>query len=480
MTSFKNIFIKAVSYFFILLFIYASVSKILDFENFQVQLAQSPMLGAYAGVVSLLVIIVELSIVYLLVIQKFRLTGLYVSLGIMSAFTIYIFLILNYSDSIPCSCGGILEKMDWNQHLIFNLCCVLLLIVAIIISNVTNTIKLMSRIAMFTILPMLSVVIVFDLTVNDNQGSFKRILVEPLTKEYQTLSFPMNNYYFAGNYGDTLFLANRKTPLLLSSIMPEFNSIKLDTIRLNNYKYDFVSVTIDVLYPYFSVSDGKVPVIFEGKLPSLVAYETGINRLYFSRFYMLEPQKYVFKTMLVKTKESELGILNTAKKEYQIFPDVLQKKTDGVFDTDGDMAIDHYNKKIIYTHFYLNEMITADFNFHNIQRNRTIDSLSHIAIETKTLKNGQQKLLRSPSVINRAQTLYDNKFYNVSNIRGKDESLKVSRNNFIIDVYNNQTKQYLYSFYIRNHDKDKIRGILCTKHYFYVLSGNKISRYTFK
>jgi len=85
MKSFKSIFVKAVSYFFILLFIYASVSKLLEFENFQVQLAQSPMLGAYAGVVSLLVITVELLIVYLLVIQKFRLTGLYASLGIMSA-----------------------------------------------------------------------------------------------------------------------------------------------------------------------------------------------------------------------------------------------------------------------------------------------------------------------------------------------------------------------------------------------------------
>jgi len=480
MKSFKPIFVKAVSYFFILLFIYASVSKLLDFENFQVQLAQSPMLGAYAGVVSLLVIISELIIVYLLVIQKFRLTGLYASLGIMSAFTIYIYLILNYSDSIPCSCGGILEKMDWNQHLIFNLCCVLLLIVAIIISNVTKTIKLMSRLALFTILPVLAVVLVYDINVDDHQGSFKRKVIEPLAVEYQTLKFPMNNYYLAGSYGDCLFLANHKTPLLLSTITPEFNSIKLDTIRLNNYKYNFVSVTINVLYPYFSVSDGKVPVIFEGKLPSLMAYETGINRLYFSRFYILEPQKYVFKTMLVKTKESELGILNTETKEYQIFPDALQKNTDGVFDTDGDLTLDHQNRKIVYTHYYRSEMMTADFNFQNIQRKRMIDSLSHMVIETQNLKNGQQKLVRSPSVINKVQTVYDNKFYNVSIMRGRNESRDVSRNNYIIDVYHNSTKQYLYSFYIRNTEHDKIRGILSTKHYFYVLSDNKITRYTFK
>ena len=480
MKSFKPIFVKAVSCFFILLFMYASVSKLLEFENFRVQLAQSPMLGAYAGVVSLLVIIVELSIVYLLVIQKFRLTGLYASLAIMSAFTMYIFLILNYSDYIPCSCGGILEKMDWNQHLIFNLCCVLLLIVAIIISDATNTVNLMSRLALITVLPILSVVLVYDINVDDNKGDFKRSIKEPLTMQYQILKFPMNNYYLAGSYGDSLFLANHKTPLLLSTITPEFNAIKVDTIRLNNYKYDFVSVTINVLYPYFSVSDGKVPVIFEGKLPSLMAYETGINRLYFSRFYMLEPQQYVFKTMLVNTKESELGILNTATKEYQIFPDALQKKTDGIFDTDGDLTLDHKSRTIVYTHYYRSEMMTSDFNFRNIERKRMIDSISHMAIETQNLKNGQQKLVRSPSVINKVQTVYDDKFYNVSIMRGRNESREVSRNNYIIDVYNNPTKQYLYSFYIRNTEHDKIRGILSTKHYFYVLSGNKITRYTFK
>jgi hypothetical protein len=35
-------------------------------------------------------------------------------------FTTYIILILNFSSFIPCSCGGILEKLGWTEHLIFN------------------------------------------------------------------------------------------------------------------------------------------------------------------------------------------------------------------------------------------------------------------------------------------------------------------------------------------------------------------------
>ena len=50
------------SFFFILLFIYAAASKMLDFENFQVQLAQSPLLSAYAGFISYGVIGIEIGI----------------------------------------------------------------------------------------------------------------------------------------------------------------------------------------------------------------------------------------------------------------------------------------------------------------------------------------------------------------------------------------------------------------------------------
>lgn len=480
MKNISNTIATIISYFLILLFVYASVSKLTDFENFQVQIGQSPILGEYAGFFSYATIISEIIIVIVLFFKHSRMIGLFASLGMMFTFTFYIYLILNFSDSIPCSCGGILEKMDWNEHLIFNLACIVLIIIAINTIESKNKKKLLVVGALIATLPTLLLILIFCPHINDNQGDFKRKMISPLRSEYKTLQLPTDNYYFAGNHGDSLFLGHRKTPLLLSTIAPDFKSIKVDTIKLDNYKHQFVSVTINVLYPYFSVSDGKVPIIFEGKLPSLMAYDTGINRLYFSRFYMLSPHQYVFKTMLVKTKESELGILNTATKKYLIFPDALKTQVDGVFDTDGDMTIDHANEKINYTHFYRNEIITADFDLGNIKRKRTVDSLSHTAIETKTLENGQTKLLRSPRVVNQIQTVSGDKFYNVSKMRGQNETYKDFRNNDVVDIYNNATKKYLYSFYIRNDKRNKIKSILSTKYYLYVISGNNITRYTFK
>jgi len=107
-------------YFFIILFVYAAVSKLTDFENFQVQVAQSPLLSAFASFIAYATVIGELIIALMLCFKKSRLSGLYLFLGFMTAFTVYIFLILNYSPFVPCSCGGVLEDLGWWEHLWFN------------------------------------------------------------------------------------------------------------------------------------------------------------------------------------------------------------------------------------------------------------------------------------------------------------------------------------------------------------------------
>ena len=116
-----------------LLFIYAATSKLLDFTTFRVQLGQSPLLNAFADWISISVPGIEIIIAFVLLIPKYRLIGLYASYLLMAMFTMYIFIILNYSAFVPCSCGGILQKMTWDEHLVFNIVFILLAIIAILI-----------------------------------------------------------------------------------------------------------------------------------------------------------------------------------------------------------------------------------------------------------------------------------------------------------------------------------------------------------
>jgi uncharacterized membrane protein YphA (DoxX/SURF4 family) len=116
----KTLFTDIVAALYILLFVYAAISKIIDYQKFRIQLGQSPLLTYYAGFISVTIPASEIIISILLAIDKYRLFGLYASFSLMSMFSAYIIAITQFSDYIPCSCGGILQKMSWNQHLVFN------------------------------------------------------------------------------------------------------------------------------------------------------------------------------------------------------------------------------------------------------------------------------------------------------------------------------------------------------------------------
>lgn len=129
----KKILLEIICGLFILLFTYAAVSKLLDYQQFNVQLGQSPVLAAYADVLAWAVPFGEIVISLMLFVTRFRLIGLFASFFLMVMFTAYIIVILNFSDYVPCSCGGILEKLGWTEHLIFNIAFIALAFIGILI-----------------------------------------------------------------------------------------------------------------------------------------------------------------------------------------------------------------------------------------------------------------------------------------------------------------------------------------------------------
>lgn len=118
---------------FILLFMYAAMSKLIDYERFRIQLGESPMLTAFARPLAWIVPAVEIVIAILLAIPKLRLSGLYASFTLMVMFSVYIIVLTGYTEYVPCSCGGVLQDMTWNQHLIFNIVFVILGAIGIMI-----------------------------------------------------------------------------------------------------------------------------------------------------------------------------------------------------------------------------------------------------------------------------------------------------------------------------------------------------------
>ena len=105
---------------FIFLFVYTATDKLLNIYKFRTVLSQSPIIHANANFLAWVVPIAELLISILLFLRGTREYGFIASSIVMGVFTLYIAYMILFSPQLPCSCGGIISKMNWTQHLIFN------------------------------------------------------------------------------------------------------------------------------------------------------------------------------------------------------------------------------------------------------------------------------------------------------------------------------------------------------------------------
>ncbi|MEJ8841491.1 MauE/DoxX family redox-associated membrane protein [Lacibacter sp. H375] len=104
----------------ILLFAYTAFSKLFDYRAFTQTLSESPLIHNGADTIAWLLPATELVVVLLLFFEQTRKAGLYASLVLLSVFTLYIGIMLLFVKELPCSCGGVLNKMSWKEHLFFN------------------------------------------------------------------------------------------------------------------------------------------------------------------------------------------------------------------------------------------------------------------------------------------------------------------------------------------------------------------------
>jgi uncharacterized membrane protein YphA (DoxX/SURF4 family) len=129
----KDILSKTLASLLIILFIYAGLSKLMDYPEFRFQLGRSPYLTGVAGFVAWFMPAVEILAALLLTFQRTRLFGFYLSFFLMMLFTGYIYAMLHYAPSLPCSCGGVLSTMSWEQHFYFNVFFVLVSIAGVFV-----------------------------------------------------------------------------------------------------------------------------------------------------------------------------------------------------------------------------------------------------------------------------------------------------------------------------------------------------------
>lgn len=106
----------------ITLFTYAALSKWLAFEDLRGQMHNQNFSYGLAETLVWLVPASELIAAGLLLSARTRWYGFALSAFLLLTFTVYIGLVLQgVWERVPCSCGGVIAHLTWEQHLIFNL-----------------------------------------------------------------------------------------------------------------------------------------------------------------------------------------------------------------------------------------------------------------------------------------------------------------------------------------------------------------------
>ena len=113
--------VNLISAVFIFLFTYTATSKLVAFASFQSTLGKLPVIGSFSPVLAILLPLSELVIATLLFFPASRRIGAFASLIIMLLFTTYIGWAILLDVKLPCSCGGILQSLNWRQHLWLNI-----------------------------------------------------------------------------------------------------------------------------------------------------------------------------------------------------------------------------------------------------------------------------------------------------------------------------------------------------------------------
>lgn len=471
-----------VSYLFIVLFVYAASNKILDFENFQIQLAQSPLISVYAGWVSYAVPAIEIIISALVAAERTRPFALYCCLGLMVMFTAYITIMINFSPFVPCSCGGILEKMSWEQHLAFNIVFVFLGLLGIMAMpfKARSFRKRLVRVTTITVAGTGVMAILF-LTSEDmmhHRNNFTRRFPHHPVNLVETADLKYNSYYIAGADSGKVFLGNITAPLAVTEIDSNLSKKTRHTIKLIPEQKYFHMPRLTVRGHYFYISDGRSPVIYRGHTSNWTASLWTANTAYFNAFEPIDAKRAAFRAISSRNREHVLGIFYVDQGTKVKLGHILDKQTDGIFDTGGTLLYNAPTNKLIYAYTYKNQYLITDTMLKSKTVRHTIDTTSHVRVRTRYIPSTKERKLASPAwMVNIAARTSRQFLFINSSLMSRFEPEEMWEKASIIDTYDITDGSYAFSFYLYHLRGIKMSDFIITANRAYALCGQYIASY---
>jgi hypothetical protein len=108
--------------FYVLLWLYSSVSKLIDLRTFRHAMSIQVFPKWIGKILVFILPTVEIALAILLLIPSLRRPAMYASLFLMIFFTIYVGgAVFKFYQKNPCACGGLFARLNWKRHFVLNI-----------------------------------------------------------------------------------------------------------------------------------------------------------------------------------------------------------------------------------------------------------------------------------------------------------------------------------------------------------------------
>ncbi|RNL90677.1 hypothetical protein ED312_05735 [Sinomicrobium pectinilyticum] len=314
---------------------------------------------------------------------------------------------------------------------------------------------------------------------NSKTYDFSRTFTEsPLViKNRKVLKLRNEFHYIAGLTEKNIFLGDKAYSGKLFTTDYNLNNGQYKDLNVpDSTRIAWKAVKIFVNYPDVFLIEGITPTILRGSYSNPGQYNTYTqDNQPFHHPLPLSKNSFLARVYDTNTNSFILtkGLLDPISSLDSKY--VLEQQNKNIFSSDGMLTYDPVTQKVVYTHFYHNELICFDTDLNPIYKGNTIDPISKAQLKMDTIQSENKMTLSAPPLyVNKQNNAYNGKLYVRSALVASNENKQAFKHNTVIDVYtlNNTEIAYQNSFYILSYKNEKLREFKVFNNHIISLQGN--------
>jgi len=290
---------------------------------------------------------------------------------------------------------------------------------------------------------------------NHSTNGFIRLVPPHVVFPQKIRDLRVNSFYLAGGTDTRFYLGNHTAPQLVTTLDQSLADSSIHRLSMPSAGGRFArSLLTEVDSPGIYLFEGVTPTVVQGSVNDSLLHRIQEN-FYFNLAIPLSPVSRVFRAV---DRRKQNILVKQLGDSITRADDILEKQVDGIFCTEGNLHAQPRVNRLVYVYAYRNQFIVMDTNLNIRFKARTIDTISHVKFNVGYIPSQRSITLSSPPLfVNKKSCVSGNYLFIHSALRADNDEASIYDVGSPIDVYSLIDGKYLFSFFLPDYQKHKVR-----------------------